>query len=387
MPVSAKNIIFYSLQLRARVLFCKLLQSFAKPVPMLPLCLLLIVDFSNHAWASSVDQSVAVFSTYPSEDLLETCIEQRETNNLELDFVSDSTLCQEDAVSPENFIKELSEAGKFNNLLSYAEGNDYELLIANVGAAPNVHKQNAKQFAEFTLQWRGIEIDSSAFDSGIKTSDSNVIEKQSTENVARLLVSRWLEHVKHKQIFTSEFLFAALEASNYNLALQVPDAIGDFTKLDTQLFSDPFSGAITRYIHPNFEDALVDVTVYPFLAQLSSDESELLPQELESDLKKASATAELQHLMLSQVSPASPYTVNDKLSGWRLGLSANSETSPTIFATTYVFRQQDKIVKVSTTFPPDFSDTIVNQLIVKVQVPRESEMMKKVRTLLLESQR
>ena len=68
-----------------------------------------------------------------------------------------------------------------------------------------------------------------------------------------------------------------------------------------------------------------------------------------------------------------------------MGLSAASETSPTIYATTYVFKLQDKIVKVSTTFPPDFSDNIVNQLIVNVEVPQESEMMKKVRSLLLES--
>ncbi|MED5488963.1 MAG: hypothetical protein VYD38_07535, partial [Pseudomonadota bacterium] len=104
-------------------------------------------------------------------------------------------------------------------------------------------------------------------------------------------------------------------------------------------------------------------------------------------LQRASATADLQQLTLSQISPASRYEVNSALRGWRLGLSAASETSPTIYATTYVFKLQDKIVKVSTTFPPDFSDNIVNQLIVNVEVPQESEMMKKVRSLLLESAR
>ena len=165
----------------------------------------------------------------------------------------------------------------------------------------------------------------------------------------------------------------------------MPETVGEFTKLDTQLFADPFSGSITRYTHPDYEDALVDVTVYPFLAQLSQEESELLPKQLESDLQKANTAANLQHLNLSQVSPAYPYEVNGSLVGWKLGLSATSDTSPTIYATTYVFRQQDKIVKVSTTFPPDFSDNIVNQLIVNVEVPEESNMMKKVRSLLLES--
>ena len=86
----------------------------------------------------------------------------------------------------------------------------------------------------------------------------------------------------------------------------------------------------------------------PFLDQLSSDENELLPKQLESDLQRASATADLQQLTLSQISTASRYEVNSALRGWRLGLSAASETSPTIYATTYVFKLQDKIVKVST---------------------------------------
>lgn len=386
MPVSATNSSFYLLQLRARVLFYTLAHGFIKQVSMLFFFLLMLVYISNHAWASAVHQGVSVFSTYPSKDLIESCSAQNKTSNFETDRVSDTTLCLEDAISPESFIKELSDSGEFNNLLPYAEGNDYELLIANVGAAPGVHKQHAKQFAEFTLQWRGIEIDTLVFDIGVETRDNDNSEKQNAEKDAHLLVSRWLEHVKKEELFTSQFLFDALEASNYGLTLQVPDTIGDFTKFDTQLFADPFSGAITRYTHPNFEDALVDVTVYPFLAQLSVDEGKLLPEQLKSDLQKASATAKLQELTLSQVSPASPYTVNEKLTGWRLGLSAASETSPTIFATTYVFRQQDKIVKVSTTFPPDFSDSIVNQLMVKVEVPRESEMMKKVRSLLLDSQ-
>ena len=288
----------------------------------------------------------------------------------------------EDAISPDSFIKELSNSGQFYDLIPNGEGTDYELLIANVGVSPNKHQRHAKQFAEFTLQWRGIEIDSSTFDIDALINDSEQRGNQNTKNEAFLLVSRWLEHVNQARIFTSQFLFDALEASNYDLGLQVPETIGDFTKLDTQLFADPFSGVITRYTHSEFEDALIDVIVYPFIAPLSLKEAELLPNQLKNDLQKASANAALQNLTLSQVSPASPYTVNDKISGWRLGLSAASETSPTIFATTYVFKQQDKIVKISTTFPPDFSDTIVNELIVNVEVPKESVMMKKIRELL-----
>ena len=387
MPVQAKNLFFYRLQLRAGAFLYNVIRTVAKSGPVFLFLCSSSAGFSNDVWASSVSQGVSVFSTYPSDSLLKACNEQKASTEFTLAHKGLTNLCLEDAISPESFIKELSESGEFNNLLPYGEGNDYELLIANVGSTPGEHQQHTKQFAEFTLQWRGIEIDSSAYDVDAEISSVKSPELHTEEKEAKALVSRWLEHVKQTKIFTSQFLFSALEASNYNIALQVPDRVGDFAKLDTQLFSDPFSGAITRYTHSDFEDALVDVTVYPFLAQLSMDESELLPKQLESDLQKASVTAKVQQLTLSQVSPASPYSVNDKLSGWRLGLSAASETSPTIYATTYVFRQQDKVIKVSTTFPPEFSDTIVNQLIVNVEVPQESEMMKKVRMLLLESQR
>lgn len=381
MPVQVTSICFSSFHKRATAVFHNLFGELAKPALSLFFICISFGGFSNLALGSTVNQGVSVFSTYPSDSLLKACTEQQKSTEIMPAHEALVDLCSEDAISPDSFIKELSESGEFNNLLPYGEGNDYELLIANVGAAPGKRQHHTKQFAEFTLQWRGIEIDSSAYDVGAEIGNGSSKEKE-----AQLLVSRWLKHVRKAEIFTSQFLFDALEASNYDLALQVPDTVGGFTKLDTQLFSDPFSGAITRYTHPDFEDAIVDVVVYPFLAQLSSQESEILPMQLETDLQKASATAELQRLTLSQVIPTSPYTVNDKVSGWRLGLSATSETSPTIFATTYVFRQQDKIVKVSTTFPPEFSDTIINQLIVKVEVPQESELMKKVRALLIESQ-
>ena len=386
MPVYVTAISFSSLCQRARTVLGEILK-YSAPVSVFFSRFFTSAMLFGFAHAYAVNQNVSVFSTYPSEALLEACHSQQKLAFLTPADTDNTNLCFEDAISPESFITVLNESGEFDNLLPYGEGNDYELLIANVGAAPNEHQQYATQFAEFTLQWRGVEIDTSSFDSGVVARDGSPIDNLDAKKDAHLLVSRWLQHMKQTGIFTSKFLFNALNASNYDEALQVPDNVGEFTKLDTQLFPDPFSGAITRYTHPDFEDALVDVIIYPFLGQLSIEKNELLPKQLESDLQKARATAELRQLTLYQVSPVSPYEVNSRLAGWKLGLSAASDTSPTIYATTYVFRQQDKIVKVSTTFPPDFSDNIVNQLIVQVEVPEESEMMKKVRSLLLETQR
>lgn len=386
MPVYVTAISFSSLCQRAYAFFGEFLK-FSAPTSLFFSCFFIPAILSSVTHAYAVKQSVSVFSTYPSEALLESCYSQQKLPHSPPIDRDNTNLCFEDAISPDSFINVLSESGEFDNLLPYGEGSDYELLIANVGAAPHEHQQYATQFAEFTLQWRGIEIDSSLFDSSVDTRDGDNKENADIGKETKRLISRWLQHVRQTGLFTSKYLFDALEASNYDAALQVPDTVGEFTKLDTQLFPDPFSGVITRYTHPNYEDALVDVTVFPFIGQLSITENELLPKQLESDLQRARATAERQKLTLSQISPASPYAVNGELVGWKLGLSAASDNLPTIYATTYVFRQQDKIVKVSTTFPPDFSDNIVNQLIVKIQVPQESVMMKKVRAMLLDTQR
>lgn len=42
-------------------------------------------------------------------------------------------MCFEDVILFDSFIKFLSELGEFSYLFFYGEGNDYELLIVNVG--------------------------------------------------------------------------------------------------------------------------------------------------------------------------------------------------------------------------------------------------------------
>lgn len=312
--------------------------------------------------AMSIANPVSVFSTYPSESLSALCQAQTEQGN-----------CVEDIIKPVVFVDAIRSTNVFTTLTPFSEGSDYEVLVANLGMTSN---EANSQFVEFTLQWRGIEIDNATFASNDKS--------LSHGNTAEVLVAQWLEHVKQQRIFSSSYLYEALEASNYESSLTVPENIGEFTRLDTQLYSDPFNGAITRYTHPAYEDALVDVTVYPIFGTLDTADSELLNGQLNEDLERASSVAKAQELTLSLSSPASPYMVSPAIQGWRLGLKAESTTTPTIYASTYVFRQEDKIVKVATTFPTDFSDPLVNELITHVQVPKESMLMKNIRAMLSE---
>ena len=316
--------------------------------------------FGHQANSQQINNSVSVFSTYPSEALESLC--------------SQSTLtasCSEDAIAPTTLINAIQTTRVFSALTPFAEGSDYELLIANVGHS---EIDLSSQFVEFTLQWRGIEIDSAMFNTAQRAS--------SKDQLASELVMQWVEHIKVRDIFSTRYLYSALDASNYESSLTVPERVGDFTKLDTQLYADPFSGAITRYTHPSYEDALVDVTVYPILDSLDKEVNLLLNNQLDQDYEKANSVASAQQLTLSLSDPASPYSVNPTIQGWRLGLKAESETADPIYASTYVFRKEDKFVKVATTFPTHFSDPLVNELITHVQVPKESPLMKNIREML-----
>ena len=313
--------------------------------------------------ANNVSAPVSVFSTYPSSELVALCSEPKNS-------------CEEDSITPDEFVTALKATSYLTSLQPYAENTDYELLIANVGKV-------STEYAEITLQWRGMEINSHIVTTTAKNeTDSGEIEENSNLGIADRLIKQWEENAVNKGIFTADFLYRALDASNYEHDLAVPNSFGQFTKLDTQLFADPFSGAITRYTHPVYEDALVDVIVYPFTHQITEDDRTLLNEQLDADLAKASAVAKAQQLTLTLSSPAAPYQVKGFADGWRLGVKAESENAPTLYASTYVFRKHDKIIKIATTFPTDFSDPLVNELIQHVDVPKESMLMKRVRKLL-----
>lgn len=313
--------------------------------------------------ANSVSVPVSVFSTYPSSELDAQCNEPE-------------SRCEEDSITPDDFVSALKATSYITSLQPYTENNDYELLIANVG-------KMSTQFAEMTLQWRGMEINSHIVKTSTKEkAGSGEAREHKKFEYAETLIKQWRDHAVHEGIFTAEFLYRALDASNYEQDLAVPNSFGQFTKLDTQLFADPFSGAITRYTHPAYEDALVDIIVYPFTHKITKDDRTLLNEQLDTDLAKASAVAQAQQLTLTLSSPAAPYQVKGIADGWRLGITAESEKAPTLYASTYVFRKHDKIIKIATTFPTDFSDPLVDELIQRVEVPKESLLMKRVRELL-----
>ena len=315
--------------------------------------------------SGEININLAVFSTYPSEQLSATC-----------ESTGTQPSCIEDSISAESFVAVLSQNNWFTNIIPFNEGADYELLIANLASkAVNSSAPIEQHFTEFTVQWRGIEIDTviipTAIDSVLNNSEK-----------ASIPLARWYADAIKRGVFSAPYLYTALNASDYQNQLQVPETLGEFKRLDTQLYPDPFKGAITRYVHPFYEDALVDVTVYPILAKLEKNTDSILHQQLSADWNKADEVAHARNLTLTQPVPVSPFVANSYNSGWMLGLKAESSSDAAIFATTYVFKRNDKIVKVATTFPSDLSNPLAMELMSQITVPDESPLMQQIRSML-----
>lgn len=330
------------------------------------------VIFALPAFAQNTSDNVetnvnlAVFSTYPSAKLNQACV----------NVTTDLLTCTEDSISAEAFVSVLSQKSWFSDVIPFNEGPDYELLIANTATtAVNSAENKEYHFTEFTVQWRGIEIDSTI----IPTTNDLTL---TNDEKARLALTEWYVYALKHELFSAQFLYTALDASDYQNQLQVPETLGEFTRLDTQLYPDPFKGAITRYVHPSYEDALVDVSVYPILAPLEKNTDTILHQQLDADWTKAGEVATARNLTLTQPVPVSPFVVNNHDTGWVLGLKAESSTDTAIFATTYVFKRNDKIIKVATTFPSDFSNPLASELISQISVPDESPLMQQIRSML-----
>ncbi|WP_163087797.1 hypothetical protein [Alteromonas profundi] len=329
------------------------------------MCSVCLCAFAQGQTSPSGNVDISVFSTYPSDQVLARCKQAVAAKE-----------CIQDSIAPEVFVKALSSRGWFNRVAAFSDALDYELLIAHTsGPSSSEDTIEALHFTEVTLLWRGMEIDSRIIENAFPQ-DVNNLEKAVT------VLTDWFHYSQHSALFTAAFLYSSLSASNYVDELVVPSTLGDFARLDTQLYPDPFKGVITRYTHREFEEALVDVTVYPILAPLEHDKDQILIKQLKADWEKAEAVAEHQALTLYKQPAAARYQANSEHAGWRLGIKAESATQDTIYATTYVFQQHDKIVKIATTFPSTQSDPIANALIAQIAVPEESSLMMQVRPLI-----
>ena len=341
---------------------------------------------ANQQTGHKVRAPVAFFSTYPSNNASETC---RIVNRKK-------QACEDDPISPQQFLDVLSEQDWFTAVLPSSSGSDYELLISNQSAtvADGTPWQSTisalsmgtvstpvyvRNFTEVTVQWRGVEIDTRLLDITVPA-----LTEQNAQDIARTALTRWWQDVSDNDVFSARYLYSALDASNYFDNMQLPAQIGDFIKDDTQLYHDPFKGVISRYLHPQYENALLDISVYPILSPLSQSDDALLHSELQQDLAQAKDVASARDMTLDDDGGIAPFSIagSDRIAeGKVMALTATSENAESLFASTYVFRQQDKIIKITTTFPRRVSDSLVQQAMPSIIVPEPSKLMAAIREM------
>lgn len=333
-----------------------------------------------------VNAPVAVYSTYLSDKASEQCAALQ----------NDNAPCRDDVIDAKTFLQALQDKQYFKEAVASAPDYDYEVLIANQAATIETgntiqHLLNSATFGaydlprsthyftEVTVQWRGMEIHSQLFTLTQSTENSDAPIQLATQ-----MLDNWWQHAQSDQVFTARYLFNALQASDYVNNMDLPATIDEFVRTDTQLYPDPFRGVISRYVHPDYDGALIDISVYPITQALSMGTEALLHGELEKDLEDANHIAQARSMNLIIDKPTQPFSVNSDgttYSGYVLSMHAESDTMEPLFASTYVFRQNDKFIKFSTTFPTRVSDTLVSAAIPHVKVPEESVLMAALRQL------
>lgn len=329
---------------------------------------------------NAVRPALDFFSSYMSEAGSNQCLSK-----------NSNSPCVEDAIPAEAFFNALKQSQRFVDVLPSSNQHDYQVLIANEAAQvartswqkfqgsvlgdQRYRADTTTYFTEISLQWRGLEIHSEMFELDVPTQTD-----PDNAKLASQVVEQWADSSESQGIFTPSYLFAALKASDYQRDLKIPANIGEFENTDTELYPDPFKGVISRYIHPIYENAVMDITVYPILQDINTPLPDLLNFEMQNELHQAQMVAEARQTPLVVDVPPSPFESAGN-SGYRLALSATGTDGEPMFATSYVFKMEDKIVKFSGTFPPRIADDLVSRTLPLMNVPGESVLMAELRQI------
>lgn len=264
------------------------------------------------------------------------------------------------------------------HIIDALQSTDYELLVGSATIARTVNGLTATQLAfEITAQWRGITIDDSQL--LIKLNGASTDASDELSLAISELLTQWIAHAGKQGIFSAEHLYSTLGASDYLKELKVPSNIGDFQLSRQHLFNDPMKGMLTRYIHKDFNLAVLDVYVYPLKAMSSLEEESKNELRLEqNDIQTISQSLGESALNMSAISEVKGIQgiENFRVYGFEATLKTPSDP---LFATQYVFVKNDKVVRLSANVPARIAHSLVAFAVNAIEVPAESFLMKQVR--------
>jgi hypothetical protein len=249
--------------------------------------------------------------------------------------------------------------------------SEYELLVSSV-LIP--HQTESKTLLlEMTTSWRGIPVD----DFSIETVMTGSIEQS-----AAMLVNSWVERVQTEGVFEAKRIYQIIGASDYDQNLQLPEKIGEFVFIETALYHDPMQGSISRYVHPMFADAVVDVSVYP-VSPFVHQQHDLEPLESEMEIEKSHIQelilkAQLDDYQISEIQSAQFVSPVGEQKGLSMEVALQTSVDP-IYSTQFLFTQNDKFIKLTGNLPKHMMLALVQESIGQITVPQESTFMQSMR--------
>lgn len=254
--------------------------------------------------------------------------------------------------------------------------SEYELLISSAVIKERVSDSASEDtlVLEMSTSWRGIIVD----DYNVETEiDTNV------ESTARALVDAWVTRVQQSDVFSAERIYKIIGASDYQNHMQLPEKIGDFVRSQTALYHDPLQGSITRYLHPDFADAVVDVSVYPVspFTHQSQDFAMNLSAEMQIERSQIEALikqAQMQDYQISDIQATELQSDDGAISGLAMEVALETQIDP-IYSTQVIFTQNDKFIKLTGNVPKTMMLALVNESVAKIKVPQESAFMQSMR--------
>ncbi|GAA5525324.1 hypothetical protein Maes01_01890 [Microbulbifer aestuariivivens] len=249
--------------------------------------------------------------------------------------------------------------------------------------------------AELMVTWREIPIKSYDYTIPLRFSVSIFNAEQYQEVLTAAIAERLLADLEMENIFTGAYLLSAIEASDYEKELNVPEQVGDYVLSDKHIYNNPFFGTLLTFEHRQFAFDRAEVFIYPIPSTEWNDTQALTweeAQNLRNDMVEMQRTGELKSVI-----SAEPQALH-----WKIGqrdfngsyytskLTDHDDQQADVV--NYVFTSGDKFVRVHTYFPVEQGsastgdpDDFARQLLHTLSLPVESVFMARLREVYRQS--
>ena len=245
--------------------------------------------------------------------------------------------------------------------------------------------------AEVAVTWHQLPIKRYEYTVPFEYSASLFTPASSYERkLTNLLSERLLADLQQENIFSGAYLMAALQASDYEHDLSVPDAVDEYFLEEKYILNNPFHGAVLTFQHKQFAFDRAEVFVYPIrstdwqdAANISAREAEILRTELQEMAQQG----QIKELELDAVQPLL-WQLDDgeQYRGVYYNGSLTDHDGQNGRTATYIFTKGDKFVRIRAVFPmqeDSFAvqnpDGFVKDLLKHIQPPAESVFMARLR--------